>query len=351
MFGCSSANSGCSIIPPLSPNASGEANAKLLSEAIEESTDTGRPVEICSSNEHIPIYGDVFMSGRHTALYSKGIAILDFEDGGLNIDGAASSENLQFNIGLRNITVNRSGTVGPAIKLSSVIGGNAIRTEWSNVRVESSTGDGLAVRGSYLHTIHGLYISGCDGNGLDFRKNDAPNANGAGTNSFSVFGGEIQNCAWGVAANDTRNVSLMGVAIEGNDDGGVVLESDNRNFLASGCYFEHNATERPQIAGSERYCDFWLAEDGLPNYACSVRDCGFADGPMNHAHAMYIEDGNYSFVVDNSYFFAYSLAPIRLASGNANTTTGEARGGVRRDQAGNVLSNLVSAPLNTSFTQ
>jgi len=162
-------------------------------------------------------------------------AVLNFTSGGLVIDG---SSTWRFRTTLSNLTINRAGTAGPAWDLKG--GGaskGATRGHFSNIRVESSTGDALKVDGSYTHTFVGCYLRGASAKGLNVVAD--PIAGTVFGNALTFVGGEIQGNAKAVELTSSQCVTFVGTAIEGNTQG-VELIDNARNTMFLNCYIEAN---------------------------------------------------------------------------------------------------------------
>lgn len=327
----------------------GDKNRTALQAAIIEAERTGSSILIEESNEPYLIEGDVDFSLANTSLSGCGNhTFLQFIDGGLRISDDVYSEpgRIQENTGLNNLTFSRFGTPGPAILWESDIESNNVRATWNNIHIADSSGDGLAILGNYLLTVHGLWIRRTDGDGISINQGTKPTKNQAGGNAIAFFGGEVQSADWGVRAEDTQSVTFHGYTFENNRSGGIRLDSDNRSFAVFGGYFESNARDNPHANNqNNENCDIYIANGSLPNTCCSFYACNFEDGGIAHRHSVYLEDGNQQILIDNPQFDNYGAAPIRLQSGIANTTTGQVRMGCIY-QSGVMANAMISANQN-----
>jgi hypothetical protein len=184
------------------------------------------------------ITGDLVVDWDDAAVVSDSTAArLDFTDGGLVLDG---SRTWLFRTTLENLTINRGGSVGPAWYIKG--GGpttGPTRSVYTNIHVESSTGDALRAAGAYTHTFVGCYLRGAAGNG--FTLINDPVAGTVFGNLLTFIGGEIQGNAKALEMTSSQTVSFIGMGIEGNAQGAELL-SGCRNTHFKNCYVEGNGT-------------------------------------------------------------------------------------------------------------
>ena len=306
-------------------------NGDAFRSALEECKFTGLPLLIRPTQVGYRINGDLDVYGGFNGLLSPGPgAHLNFVDGGLVYNPRISTEKKQHDDRIENISVSRSGTVGPAMKVSSAQGLNIIRWLYTNLRITGSTGHGLELEGTYLGAIHGLFIEDCAGSGIYSAPGTEPDSFPLGLNSIGIHGGEIINCEWGIEITDTKTFNLHSYAIEGNNAGGVWLKEDNRNFLWSGGYTENNAKQHPYDSANpeEFYTDIRVGVEGStkPNESCSFNDIRFSDGGVSHRRAIWIENDQQKINIRTPLFRAYGGPPIHLVDGTDNTSSGFVEG-------------------------
>lgn len=325
-------------------------NQQALTDAIQASYDSGLSIEIPESNIPYTIQGDVDFSIDDRSISGKSNNVrLNFVDGGLRVaeDIHGDTGRVNFNSGLNNLILSRSGSVGPALLFQNSIPDNTIRSSWNNIQIRGSSGNGFEVRGGYILDIHSLYIDQCAENGIDADNSTVTGANPAGANAVRIFGGEIQSCDWAVRLHDTKCFSFFGMTYENNKSGGIILDGDNRAFGDYNGYYESNARDNRHVNNQNNFnSDIWIKGD---NCACTFHTPFFADGGVAHRHAVFIEDGSNQILIDNPYFNNYGAAPIRLDAGSANTTTGQVRMGCNV-RAGSLFQPLVSNA-NPNFVQ
>lgn len=179
---------------------------------------------------------DFVLNWDDAALYSDGTgAVLNFTGSGLIIDG---STTWRFRTTLANFVINRAGTAGPALYFK---GGGAGKgpTRWEahNVRVESSTGDGLTIAGAYTGVFTGCYFRGAVGKGLNVIAD--PIVGTVFGNALTFVGCEIQGNGKAMEMTSCQVVTFVGGAIEGNTQG-MELISNCRNVKFSNVYVEAN---------------------------------------------------------------------------------------------------------------
>ena len=162
---------------------------------------------------------------------------LDFAGAGIVIDGTAA---FTTEIGLRDLSIRRTGTAGPALHLKGGgAGAGAVHVNASNVRVRSSTGEGLLIQGSYIGTFVGCYWMGAATYGIKVAADT-----GAGTifgNNMTFVGGETQGCVNAMYLDTAVGLTFVGHAIEGNTSTGVEIPRGAYGVAFYNCYWESNA--------------------------------------------------------------------------------------------------------------
>jgi len=306
-------------------SADSENNSPALNEAIAEAEKRSYPVMIPGSPVPYRFQSDVILRGNGVMLAGiGGGASLLFDGCGLVVGQTDSRYRGQV---LRDLTISRTGAPGPALLARVTRKARSSRFTWSNIHIAYSTGDGVAFEGAYLGSIHGLWITKCEGNGIVFRQSDNEHKNKAGANALNFSGGEVQSCEWGIVASDTKGIVFTGFTVEGNRSGGIWLRDDNRAFSFFGGYFENNAK---LASGDAAYCDIRVGgveADKQPNRNVLVSNVFFSDGKVQHENAVWIDSRQRNIVFDSPHFWAYRKHPVVLAGGDKNTSTGSIRGG------------------------
>lgn len=218
---------------------------------------------------------------------------------------------------LRDVSITRIGSSGPAIIVRADGDKQEIRFSWDNVCVFESNGDGIIFEGTFLGSINHLWIEKCQGDGIIFRNNTTTaNPNNAGANALSIHGGEIQACNVGIRARDTKGVSFTGYTVEGCNDFGILLEDDNRNFSFDKGYFENN--KRNAVGGPS---DILVLGNGIPNRAICFNCNYFSDGGINHARAIEVVQnvGNDVHTSTNHYWAYADTQPSNAQSDGTNS--------------------------------
>jgi len=329
-------------------------NQQALQDALAEAKRTGLPLMIRPSQIGYRVVGDLNIGDGHNGLLSYGPgALLDIVDGGLMFDGRITSSGVQEGNIMANIGVRRIGTApGPAVKITAAVNANTISWMFYNFHINESTGNGLQLEGTFLGAIYGLWIGDCVGNGVHIEPGTFPDSHSLGANSIAVYGGEIRNCAWGMVANDTKSIVLDTVAIEGNRDGGVWLQEDNRSTTLKTIYTENNAKDHPfnpaNLEEEDAFCDFRIGipvefeADGvtpkpvLPNMSVVIDNPRCSDGTVPNRRAIWIEEGQHKIAIRSPLFRAFGGPPVKLVGDSNSTTTGYIDGANRVDGDGNV---------------
>ena len=219
----------------LSTSGTGAANATAIAAALAALPAAGGTVFIPKGT--YTITGDITISNDNVAL--RGVAdatFLDIAGGGIVVNGFSG---FTTEIGLHDLSIKRSGTAGPALRLKG--GGNGTGVAHfnaSNVRVRSSTGEGLLIDGSYIATFTGCYFMSCSTYGIKTALDS-----GSGTvsaNDVTFIGGETQGCANGIYLDTVRSITFIGHAIEGNTTTGVEIPRDSYGVAFLNCHFEGN---------------------------------------------------------------------------------------------------------------
>lgn len=177
---------------------------------------------------------------------------LHFNNGGLLFDASVLVSGFLEFLSFHNFQITRTGTAGPAMELRGQAGGgnpDVIRSNFSNIWIEGSTGSGIRVFASYLHTFHGFYI-----------RNTELAWDMEGAVAISIVGGETQQNTkageW-----EGAGINIQGHTTEGNQQGHELI-GDTRAFTYSGGYFEANST------GSLSGYDFKIGSTGSPQCRC-----------------------------------------------------------------------------------
>lgn len=307
-------------------------------------------VAISVPNNEFRVTGDLTLNSEGATLKGTGgRSKLVFSDGGLIVeaDGATNEAIL-----LTDLRMERDGTAGPVVE---VLGNQTdkfpVRWSWRNLHIDGSTGAGMRISGPFLGSIHGLWINDCAGSGFVVEQNSDGQL---GTNIIGMFGGEIQNCDWGIEAEDTTSLGFHSFTVEGCHSGGIWLHGDNRNFGWFGGYFEDNARDFTGGTATDGNTDIRIGDasyTGGPNRIVKFDNAFLSDGGEPHSHAVYVEDGEELIDFDHCNFWAYASAPIRLAGGVSSTATGRAARCWRGSTGGSTGSQMVATATADFYTE
>jgi len=136
---------------------------------------------------------------------------------------------------LRDLSVSRTGTAGPAITIKAGATNGAPRWYMDNVHVTGSTGTGIRIEDCWVGTMVNPIVQGCV-KGIEIV---AGPLFSTGMNSITLVGGEIQNnSSVGLMVDTAKQVNILGTAIEGNAVGlGIGASVEALNIQG---YFEGN---------------------------------------------------------------------------------------------------------------
>lgn len=218
------------------------------------------------------INGDVTLALDGLAISGDGEAsVLNFSGGGLVLDGASAGHLLRPS--LRDLTINRTGAVGPALYAKGGGPGSGVaRLTASNLHVTSAGGDALLYEGSYIGAFTGCYFRNSQ-YGLRTLVNSL-----VGVNLLSFFGGEFQGNTYGVSLTKPAGVNFFGVGVEGNSGGGLLITDYAQCVGVYGGYFEGNGAYDIKISTQPN------SSGGFPIYG-SV----FYDGSAAKAESIRLE--------------------------------------------------------------
>ena len=220
----------------LKTSATGTANATALTAAIAALPAEGGTIFIPRGT--YAIAGDITIAKDFVSI--RGIAdatFLDFANGGLIFDGFST---FTTEVGLYDLSLRRTGSAGPALRLKG--GGNGTGVAHfnaANVRIRSSTGEGLLVDGSYIGTFTGCYFMACSTYGIKTAVDT-----GSGTvfaNNLTFLGGETVGCVNAMYIDSVRAITFIGHAIEGNTSTGVEIPRDSYGVAFYNCHWEANS--------------------------------------------------------------------------------------------------------------
>jgi hypothetical protein len=230
---------------------------------------------------------------------------------------------------LKDFTVARIGSAGPAIRVG-LDGSQTIanrRLLMDNVRIDSSTGDGILFQEGWIATLINPIIQRCEDVGLHIIQGTIY---GASWNGITLVGGEIQGNRVGMMCEVTKGVYIQGTAIEGNTQHGLWLKGTNRDVSILS-YFEANGT-----SGSA-YHDLYISDNDTANATpYNIRICGgtgFLRGTTGTTKPVNIQKGIHVTVEDGVSFFGYAdnaVPMITVGEPVTNTTKG-AFGVIRTD--------------------
>lgn len=251
----------------MAPAATGATNAAALAAAIA-AVAAGGTVIIPAGT--YAITGNITIANDNVTLRGTGDATyLNFTDGGILVDGSAG---LTTEIAVHDISIRRNGTAGAALRLKGAGAGTGVaRFNASNIRVRSSTGEGLLVDGSYIGTFTGCYFVGC-ATGIKIQADSV-----GGTvygNNLTFVGGETQGCAVAASLNAPIGITFVGHAFEGSTTSGVELPSAAYAANFYGCYFEGNAGWDIKV-GTTATC-----------YNVAIHGCVFLNGTSGKASSV-----------------------------------------------------------------
>lgn len=262
------------------------------------------------------ITGDLTIDWDDATVYghSSG-AVLAFTNGGLVVDGTATGYRSRSNVS--NLQITRAGTAGPAWWLKGAGAGTGV-TRWcfTNIRVESSTGDALQISGCYNGEFIGCYLRNASGLGLNIGLDTGPAT--VGTYAARFFGGEIQQNAKAGVITSATLIDFYGTAIEGNQQG-LEIAGLTRLVNFFGCYFEANGTTG---TASTTY-DLAVGTGTSNGTGPVVTGCWFADGSIGKTKSILLNRCN-GVEIAHNYFAGYGANPPisvqEAASGSVSGT-------------------------------
>lgn len=263
--------------------------------------------ELYFSSGTFTITGDLVIATNGMTMTGDGDrTLLDFTGGGIVYDGSAG---FLTELALHNLSIRRTGTAGAALRLK---GGGGASTgvahfNANNVRVRSSTGEGLLIDGAYIGTFTGCYWSGCVTGVKIAADSGIGNVYG---NNYTFLGGETVTCQNAIVMTNPFGVSFIGHAIEGSTVSGVEIKGGAYAVVFDNCYVEDNAGFDFKI-GTTTNC-----------YNVAIRGGYFADAlPVRKTHSIIVNRGQALRFEDIS-FAGYAGVPISIQEAFADTVWG-----------------------------
>lgn len=259
------------------------------------------------------ITGDVTIDWDDAGVWSDATgAVLNFTGGGLVIDGTASG--YRSRTAVANLQIKRAGTAGPALYVKGAgAGTGTTRTYIQNVRVESSTGDGLKLTSSYNVDFHSCYFRNC-AQGLNINVDDATSS--VGGYAVRFYGGEVQQCTKAGTITSGTVVNFYGTAIEGNQQG-LEVAGLTRLLNFFGCYFESNGTTG---TASTTY-DLAIGTGASNGTGPVIHGCWFSDGSIGKTKSILLNRCN-GVEIAHNYFANYGannpISVVESASGSVS---------------------------------
>ncbi len=255
--------------------------------------------------------GDVVVGTSGTSIVGHGNGTyLDVANGGLVFNGAAA---YLTEINLENLSLRRTGTAGAALRLKGAGGATGVaHFNAANVRVRSSTGEGLLVDGSYIGTFTGCYFMGC-ATGIKVA-NDSVLGNVSG-NNLSFLGGETGSCTVAANISSSLGVNFYGHAFEGSTTSGVELPAGAYGAGFYGCYFELNVGWDIKIGTT------------TPCFGVVIKGCTFFDSTANKSYAIQVIRARAVAIEDNTFNSYVGTNPVKILESGAGQVEGHARNG------------------------
>jgi hypothetical protein len=251
------------------------------------------------------ITGNLSITDDNMTLHGSGDnTFLDFAGGGLIIDGTSGFTTETH---LRDLSLRRTGAAGPALRYKGAGSGTgAAHFAATNVRVRSSTGEGLLVDGSYIGTFTGCYFMS-SATGIKITADS-----GAGDvygNALTFSGGETQGCAVAANLSNPLGVNFFGHTFEGSTTSGVELPAGAYATGFYGCYFEANAGWDVKV-GTTANC-----------YNVPIYGCVFLDGPTGKTNSIIAVRAR-ALPIEGCTFNGYGGAPVKIQEASAGLVSG-----------------------------
>lgn len=265
------------------------ANAAAFQQAVDQS-ETSFLREVLYDFTDADFEGDVYWRSYVKGVGSGRGGLLRFTDGALKVDGAENGQHVT-NWELQSFTLERQGTVGPALHLTGdgTPGSNkgAIRFKIDNVAIDGSTGEGYLMQNTYIGDVFSPLIRNCADAGIKVRLDDISST--VGVNTVNFYAGEIQQCGRGYDLQNVSSMTFYGTAVEGND-AAALIGTNVRNFSHIGGYYELNgslASDRDVIIGDAGASPvsvvfdnvvFWDGAGAVKDHAIELVKCQEFDG-------------------------------------------------------------------------
>jgi len=288
------------------PAASGAVNAAAFTAALAAVSSGGCVVVPAGT---YAITGNVTIASDNVTL--RGVAdatYLDFAGGGIVVDGTTGYTT---EIGIHDISLRRTGAAGPALRFKGAGSGTGVsHFNVSNVRVRSSTGEGLLIDGSYIGTFTGCYWIGCSTYGIKIAADGTTGL--VFGNNISFFGGETQGCVNAASLSAPTGVNFYGHAFEGSTTSGVELPTSAYAAGFYGCYFESNVGYDIKI-GTTAMC-----------YNVTVHGCIILDGTSAKTNSI-IGIRSRALTIEGTTFNGYGGPPVKIQEASAGDVMGYVR--------------------------